>query len=295
MALEALTCPKCNGEVNLDKDQEYGYCKYCGTKVQNNNFKKVIVKGKIKIDESEKLERILYNARKARENEDWEETENFYGQFLEYNSQDLEANFYFLYSKMAQSLLNYEFVKRKKAFEILIKYVSKLSKNISNIDDDILDLIKTFSYSIEKIRDYDFVSNKRKIYSGLATTTDSNETIFLINSLESSFVDFLDKIIYKFIKNGMPKQFIISIYSMEIVHCQNIGNNVSFSNVNQWKEKVRNIYEKIHLLDNSYIIPSTTGINYKINSKKIVIYIILGCLISYVFYLIFMFFYAITL
>ena len=73
------------------------------------------------------LERILYNARKARENEDWEETENFYGQFLEYNSQDLEANFYFLYSKMAQSLLNYEFVKRKKAFEILIKYVSKLS------------------------------------------------------------------------------------------------------------------------------------------------------------------------
>ncbi len=292
MALEALICPKCKGEVNLDKDQEFGYCKYCGAKVQNTNFHKVIVKGKFKIDETEKLERILNNARKACENEDWEEAENFYGQFLEYNSQDLEANFYYLYSKMAQSLLNYEFAKRKRSFEILITYVSKLSKNISNIDDDILNLIKKFSYSIEKIRDYDFVSNKRKIYSGLATTTDSNETIFLINSLESSFVEFLDKIAFKFIKNNISNQFLISIYLMEIAHCQNIGNNVSFSNVNQWKEKVLNIYEKLHLLDNSYSIPSTTGINYKIDFKKIVIYIILGCLISYVIYLIFMFFYA---
>ena len=30
--LEALTCPNCNGEVELDKNQEFGFCKYCGTK-----------------------------------------------------------------------------------------------------------------------------------------------------------------------------------------------------------------------------------------------------------------------
>ena len=43
-ALEALTCPNCDGEVELDAEQEYGFCKYCGTKVQNTNFKKINVK-----------------------------------------------------------------------------------------------------------------------------------------------------------------------------------------------------------------------------------------------------------
>lgn len=38
--LEALTCPNCNGEVELDKNQEFGFCKYCGTKLQNTAIKK---------------------------------------------------------------------------------------------------------------------------------------------------------------------------------------------------------------------------------------------------------------
>ena len=43
--LAPLTCPNCEGEVVLDKDQEFGFCKYCGTKVQNVSIKKI--KGKV--------------------------------------------------------------------------------------------------------------------------------------------------------------------------------------------------------------------------------------------------------
>ena len=34
-ALEPLNCPQCGGAVDLDDNQEYGFCKYCGTKVIN--------------------------------------------------------------------------------------------------------------------------------------------------------------------------------------------------------------------------------------------------------------------
>ena len=54
MALEALECPNCKGDVELDKDQEFGFCKYCGTKVQNTSIK--MVKGKVKIDKKKDLE-----------------------------------------------------------------------------------------------------------------------------------------------------------------------------------------------------------------------------------------------
>lgn len=46
-ALETLQCLKCGGAVELDSNQEYGVCKYCGAKVQNTNFKKI--KGEVKI------------------------------------------------------------------------------------------------------------------------------------------------------------------------------------------------------------------------------------------------------
>lgn len=54
--LEALTCPNCNGEVELDKNQEFGFCKYCGTKLQNTAIKKI--NAKVKIDK-EDLEIII--------------------------------------------------------------------------------------------------------------------------------------------------------------------------------------------------------------------------------------------
>ena len=63
--LKPLVCPQCSGSVDLDKDQEFGFCKYCGTKVQNTAITKV--KGKVKIDKSDDLEKIK-NSKKAKRN-----------------------------------------------------------------------------------------------------------------------------------------------------------------------------------------------------------------------------------
>lgn len=57
MALEPLICPQCNGDVVLDDEQEFGFCKYCGTKVQNIKKDRVKLTGKVKIDISDNIEK----------------------------------------------------------------------------------------------------------------------------------------------------------------------------------------------------------------------------------------------
>lgn len=34
MAVTALRCPSCGAEITLDDDREFGFCSYCGSKIQ---------------------------------------------------------------------------------------------------------------------------------------------------------------------------------------------------------------------------------------------------------------------
>lgn len=72
-ALEPLNCPQCGGNVELDDEQEYGFCKYCGTKVQNSNFK--IIKGNVKVENAEKLGYEMEKGRIAAQKEEQDRIE----------------------------------------------------------------------------------------------------------------------------------------------------------------------------------------------------------------------------
>lgn len=95
MGLEALVCPSCKGEVELDNDQEFGFCKYCGTKVQNSNFRHV--KGKIKIDKETEVNNYYIIARRAIDEEDDETAEKYYDMILQIEPNSYEAIFYRTY------------------------------------------------------------------------------------------------------------------------------------------------------------------------------------------------------
>lgn len=70
MELVTMKCPNCGANVDLDKSQETGFCKYCGTKVIRDqpNAQRISIEnpikidGKIKIDNSEKFEIQLKQA-----------------------------------------------------------------------------------------------------------------------------------------------------------------------------------------------------------------------------------------
>ena len=95
MALEALVCPNCKGEVELDKDQEFGYCKYCGTKVQNASIKHI--RGRIKIDKNNDLDNYYIIARRSIGNGDDKTAEKYYDMILQIDPNSYEALFYNTY------------------------------------------------------------------------------------------------------------------------------------------------------------------------------------------------------
>jgi len=124
--LEALVCPSCGGDVDLDDEQVFGYCKYCGTRVQNSNYKRVEIKGKVKVDNSEVIENHLLNARRAREKEDWNEVERYYNLVEQYEPQNIEAIFYSSYGRLRSTLLENYSKKWDNDFLVLQKSISVL-------------------------------------------------------------------------------------------------------------------------------------------------------------------------
>ena len=52
MSLEVVKCPNCGANINLNDNQEFGFCTYCGTKVVNNAIKKqkITIENPVKID-----------------------------------------------------------------------------------------------------------------------------------------------------------------------------------------------------------------------------------------------------
>lgn len=90
-ALEALICPQCGGEVELDENQEYGFCKYCGTKVQNTNFK--IIKGEVKVVGNPTVENYMKLADRYFYNFEYDEALDYYNKSLEIDPDNWKAVF----------------------------------------------------------------------------------------------------------------------------------------------------------------------------------------------------------
>ena len=70
--MAAITCELC-GSNDVVKQGEFFVCQHCGTKYSLEEAKKLI--GTVQIDNSNFVEKYLQNARRAKEKEDWEETE----------------------------------------------------------------------------------------------------------------------------------------------------------------------------------------------------------------------------
>ena len=156
MALEALTCPNCNGDVELDKDQEFGFCKYCGTKVQNTNFK--VVKGKVKIDKSKDADNYYIIARRALNDNDHETAEKYYDMILQIDPNSWEALFYKTYCNAMNCKIiqiNSSIIKLNNCLDSVFKLMKEsvdekeLEDKISEIGNKANDLFLLLVHSYE--------------------------------------------------------------------------------------------------------------------------------------------------
>lgn len=92
----AITCPNCSAVINVEKQLDFCFCTYCGTKVfipqmnaNNDNNINIVVNNEIKHGES--AENFVYRARSFENEEDYDNAEIYYNRALDIDATNIEA------------------------------------------------------------------------------------------------------------------------------------------------------------------------------------------------------------
>lgn len=84
MALKALKCPQCGANLELDDNREFGFCEYCGAKVQIRE----VIEVRHKIDNSEQLSNYKMLGERAFGVKNYSEALDYYSKAIEFDPND---------------------------------------------------------------------------------------------------------------------------------------------------------------------------------------------------------------
>ncbi len=104
--MKAIVCEMC-GSQDLIKQDGYYVCQNCGTKYDPEEAKKLMVEvsGTVEVDNSKKLQNYYRLARRAKEDNNIENAEKYYGLILEEEPNSWEANFYQIYYQCSNTTI----------------------------------------------------------------------------------------------------------------------------------------------------------------------------------------------
>lgn len=97
--MKALVCEMC-GSTDLVKENGLFVCQSCGIKYSLEEARKMMIdgtvniSGTVKVDNSENLKNLYILARRAKEEDNYENAEKYYGMILQDNPENWEASFY---------------------------------------------------------------------------------------------------------------------------------------------------------------------------------------------------------
>lgn len=97
--MQAMVCELC-GSNDIAKQDGFFVCQHCGTKYSLEEAKKLL--GTVKIDKSEETEKLLVLARRARNENNSENAEKYYGMVLVEDPNNWEASFFQVYYQAMQ-------------------------------------------------------------------------------------------------------------------------------------------------------------------------------------------------
>ena len=241
--MKQVVCEMC-GSTDLVKSEGVFVCQTCGCKYSVEEARKMMVEvdgtvevqGTVKVDNSAFVEKYLQNARRARQKEDWEETEKYYNMVEQNDPQNIEAIFYSSYGKAKQSLVEGDLYKRQAAFKVLCNCVSILDDNFE------MDKAESEKKALEEIsRDImamslsSYVYNQKKNGYGMVVWTDKMETITLFNNLHKEFMISLEHIAQAFPESNPASKVYYYEFAKKhaefvIDHCS-LANPQSFRNI----------------------------------------------------------------
>lgn len=202
--MKKFACEMCNS-TDLVRQDGLVVCQYCGMKYDPEDVKKMMIEGSVdvsgstvKVDNSAFVEKYLANARRAKQKEDWEETEKYYNMVEQNAPQNIEAVFYSAYGKARVSLQMTDVNKREAAFKVLGNSISVIDDYFdSNKIDSEVALVKQMSTDLKAM----FASDFTKAVVGNGQNGDIREsgngarTLPLFQNVNNKFVESLGNII----------------------------------------------------------------------------------------------------
>ena len=195
--MKRLICESC-GSTNIIRTDEYYVCQNCGTKHINDSDNKTTAV----IDMSPFKDNALINARRARSNRDWEETERYYDTVEMCSPENAEAVFYSAYAKARRALMTSD-PGAEDALRIFAKDIDFIDKTYVPADIDAhISLLEGMSKDIRALCKYKF-------------DYDSN-IITLFKAIHTVFYFMLAHII----ANMQADRKLTRLYSMQVKHLE---------------------------------------------------------------------------
>ena len=239
--MKALKCEMC-GSNDVVKQEDLFVCQNCGTKYSVEAARKMMiegtveVKGAVKIDDSEELNRLYDAARKAKETDSWETGKKYYELILDKDPSSWEANFYLAFCKAMSCMEKnrYELVREVNNLKSSLDFVFALVKENVPEGDDIQ---KTVSELYSKCR---FIAETVGQFN---PSSGASLMFSLGDAIESKLGSLSMDFVLKSWKTGLQ-----------------IGSKITLSGTvgDQVERKVMKFYsEKIKQFDKSYSLPDS--------------------------------------
>lgn len=225
--MKQLTCEMCGGTDLMKQDGAF-VCQNCGMKYSVEEAKKMMiegtvdVQGTVTVDNTAFVQKYLANARRAKQKEDWPETEKYYNMVEQNDPTNIEAIFYSAFARVKQALLEAETRdKRQSVFNILEKSVSVIDDNYDNTNEahqkilsEILEDIKNLVYGTIVPTTH---LQKYVTKNGYGNIVDRNQivendsladTFIMINRVFLAYMDSLANIIVEHSAEAAKKLFM---------------------------------------------------------------------------------------
>lgn len=191
--MKRLTCEMC-GSTDLMKDGGVFVCQSCGCKYSVEEAKRMMiegtvdVRGTVQIDNTSFVQKYLENARRAKQKEDWDETERYYNMVEQNDPNNIEAIFYSAYGKAKSSLVDNDIYKRQAVFKVLVNCISIIDDKykIERREENKIALMN-IATDLGKMICSNFVFTEWKNGYGIITKTNKADTYVLFGMLIDAF------------------------------------------------------------------------------------------------------------
>lgn len=273
--MKQLTCEMC-GSTDLMKQDGVFVCQTCGCKYSVEEAKKMMiegvvdVQGTVTVDNTSFVKKYLQNARRAKDKEDWEETEKYYNLVEQNDPSNIEAIFYSAYAKAKMAIFEKDTLKYHHIFDVLTNSISIIDDNYSiDKSDEEEKLIKEIYDDIKKM----FIFVGDVFYNVSDAFIETIENIIMIDNkvylheIIIDYYDFLNGVLLSR-SHGLTheKAMIVTRYNVKLATPQELVNHsLDYDRF----DKINSLHkEEIKKLNPNYVFENNLATSDKTDENK---------------------------